>query len=43
VWHHPPNNPGVMQLLRKGEHTSPTLQPILHPNGVGGFGNFYGP
>lgn len=43
VWHHPANNPSVMQLLRTGEHTNPSLQSILHPNGVGGFGNFYGP
>jgi len=43
VWHHPANNPNVMQLLRTGEHTAPSLQPVLHPGGVGGFGNFYGP
>jgi hypothetical protein len=43
VWHHPANNPGVMQLLRAGEHTNPSVQSILHPSGVGGFGNFYGP
>lgn len=43
VWHHPFDNPNVMQLLRTGEHTSPSLQPVLHPGGVGGFGNFYGP
>ena len=43
VWHHPFDNPNVMQLLRTGEHTAPPLQPVLHPGGVGGFGNFYGP
>jgi len=43
VWHHPANNPNAMQLLRTGEHTTPSLQPVLHPGGVGGFGNFYGP
>jgi RHS repeat-associated protein len=43
VWHHPFDNPSVMQLLRTGEHTTPSLQPVLHPGGVGGFGNFYGP
>ena len=43
VWHHPFDNPDVMQLLRTGEHTAPSLQPVLHPGGVGGFGNFYGP
>jgi hypothetical protein len=43
VWHHPFDNPNVMQLLRTGEHTAPSLQPVLYPGGVGGFGNFYGP
>ena len=43
VWHHPFDDPTVMQLLRTGEHTAPSLQPVLHPGGVGGFGNFYGP
>jgi hypothetical protein len=43
VWHHPAGNPNVMQLLRVGEHTNPALQPLLHPDGIGGFGNFYGP
>ena len=43
VWHHPFDNPNVMQLLRTSEHTAPSLQPVLHPGGVGGFGNFYGP
>jgi hypothetical protein len=42
VWHHPFDNPGVVQLLRTGEHTNPLLQPILHPGGIGGFGTFYG-
>jgi hypothetical protein len=43
VWHHPFDSPNVMQLLRTSEHTAPSLQPVLHPSGVGGFGNFYGP
>jgi hypothetical protein len=43
VWHHPFDDPSVMQLLRRTEHTNPVLQPVLHPGGVGGFGNFYGP
>ena len=43
VWHHPFDNPNVMQLLQTGEHTAPSLQPVLHPGGIGGFGNFYGP
>jgi hypothetical protein len=42
VWHHPAETPGVMQLLRKTEHTNLRLQPVLHPEGIGGFGNFYG-
>jgi hypothetical protein len=42
VWHHPANNPNVMQLLRRSEHINPDLQPILHPDGIGGFGTFYG-
>ncbi|MEO0510253.1 MAG: RHS repeat-associated core domain-containing protein [Verrucomicrobiota bacterium] len=43
VWHHPIDNPNVMQLLRTGEHTNPMLQPVLHPgpNGTGGFGTFF--
>jgi RHS repeat-associated protein len=43
VWHHPFNNPNAIQLLTKPEHIAPALQPILHPGGIGGFGNFYGP
>jgi RHS repeat-associated protein len=43
VWHHPVDNPSVMQLLRRSEHTSPSLQHLLHPNGIGGYGTFYGP
>jgi RHS repeat-associated protein len=43
VWHHPANNPNVMHLLRTSEHVTPSLQPVLHPGGIGGFGNFYGP
>lgn len=43
VWHHPVDNPGVLQLLRSTEHTNPLLQPVLHPSGIGGFGTFYGP
>jgi hypothetical protein len=44
VWHHPFDNPDVLQLLRSTEHTNPLLQPVLHPGpgGIGGFGNFYG-
>jgi hypothetical protein len=42
VWHHPFDDPSVLQLLRATEHTNPVLQPVLHPGGVGGFGNFYG-
>jgi len=42
VWHHPVDNPGVMRLLRTSEHTNPMLQPVLHPNNIGGYGTFYG-
>ena len=42
VWHHPFDNPNVMQLLQGSEHIAPSLQSVLHPGGVGGFGNFYG-
>jgi hypothetical protein len=42
VWHHPSGNPDVMQLLRSGEHSNSLLQPILHPNGIGGYGSYYG-
>jgi RHS repeat-associated protein len=43
VWHHPFDNPNVVQLLRSEAHTDPSLQYLLHPNGIGGFGTFYGP
>lgn len=43
VWHHPANNPNMVQLLRRSEHTAPSLQPVLHPGGIGGFRSFYGP
>lgn len=43
VWHHPIDNPNALQLLRQVEHTTPALQPVLHPQGIGGFGTFYGP
>jgi hypothetical protein len=42
IWHHPIDNPNVVQLLRTREHTNPVLQPLLHPGGIGGFANFYG-
>ncbi len=44
VWHHPIDNPGVLRLLRQGEHTNPLLQPVLHPgpNRTGGFGTHFG-
>lgn len=40
VWHHPAEKPGVVRLIPKGQHQSPTLQIILHPgpNGKGGYG-----
>ena len=42
VWHHPIDNPNVVQLLRSEVHTDAALQELLHPNGIGGFGTFYG-
>jgi len=44
VWHHPVDNPNVLQLLRRGEHTNPLTQPTLHPgpNRSGGFGTHFG-
>ena len=42
VWHHPVENPSVMRLLQQTEHTTPQLQPVLHPDGIGGYGTFYG-
>jgi RHS repeat-associated protein len=44
VWHHPVNDPSVMELLKVDIHTSPTLQEILHPgpNNSGGFSQNYG-
>ena len=42
VWHHPVENPNVVHLLRKTEHTNPLIQPTLHPKGVGGYGTYYG-
>jgi RHS repeat-associated protein len=41
VWHHPANNPGTVQLLKSAEHTNPSLQHVLHPDGIGGYGRFY--
>jgi hypothetical protein len=43
VWHHPWDNPGVVQLIRRADHTESALQQLLHPNGMGGYGRFYGP
>jgi len=39
-WHHPIDNPNVVQLLRREVHRHPELQDILHsgPNRTGGFG-----
>jgi RHS repeat-associated protein len=42
VWHHPFDNPNAVQLLRNEVHTDPALQNLLHPDGIGGFGNYYG-
>lgn len=37
VWHHPIDSGSFMELLLKGEHTNPLLQPVLHPGGLGGY------
>jgi RHS repeat-associated protein len=36
-WHHPPDDPGHMELLRRRVHRAKDLQEILHPSGRGGF------
>lgn len=41
-WHHPHNDPSIVRLLRKDEHAAAEFQSILHPDGVGGFGTYYG-
>lgn len=41
-WHHPFDNPNAMRLLRRQVHRQPTLQDLLHPEGSGGFANFFG-
>jgi hypothetical protein len=41
VWHHPFDNSGSLQLLTESEHTSPLLQSVLHPGGIGGYGKFF--
>lgn len=40
VWHHPADNPEAIQLIPKYQHTSPSLQKILHPgkHNKGGYG-----
>ena len=43
VWHHPIDNSNTVQLLRTETHTAPSLQFLLHPNSIGGFGTHYGP
>jgi RHS repeat-associated protein len=42
VWHHPIDNPSVVQLVPQTEHTDAALRDILHPGGIGGYGAFYG-
>ena len=38
TWHHVPGRPGVLQLVPRIQHTNGSLfQPLLHPNGIGGF------
>ena len=40
-WHHPIDNPAVMQLLLREVHRHPQLQGILHPDNIGGFGTHF--
>ncbi|XXU81017.1 RHS repeat-associated core domain-containing protein [Sorangium sp. So ce1151] len=37
TWHHVPDRPGVMQLVPAAQHQGGPWQPLVHPNGVGGF------
>jgi hypothetical protein len=41
-WHHPVGSPDVVWLVRRCEHRDPSLQDVLHPGGVGGYGRYYG-
>ena len=41
-WHHPIDVPDAAWLLRRGAHRAPDLQPILHPDNIGGFGTHFG-
>jgi RHS repeat-associated protein len=40
-WHHPKDNPNVMQLLRKDVHQDKSLQNYLHEDGTGGFADHF--
>ncbi len=40
-WHHPKENPGYMQLLKKEVHRDKGLQNILHRDGTGGYADYY--
>ncbi|WP_236644811.1 RHS repeat-associated core domain-containing protein [Sorangium cellulosum] len=37
TWHHVPHRPGAMQLVPTQQHQGGPWQPLVHPNGVGGF------
>ena len=41
-WHHPINDPDAIYLLRRQVHRDPALQPILHPENIGGFSKHFG-
>ncbi len=41
-WHHPKENPSVMQLLKTDEHQNSFLQEILHGGGTGGYADHFG-
>ena len=40
-WHHPKDNPNVMQLLRKEVHQDKSLQNYLHKDVTGGFADHF--
>ena len=40
-WHHPKDNPNVMQLLRTEVHQNKSLQSYLHKDGTGGFADHF--
>jgi hypothetical protein len=38
TWHHVPDQPGVLQLVPRGQHTAGSgFYELMHPTGRGGF------